>query len=43
MAERKPVLSANAPAKVGSKYKQAEKVPEITPASISENPHTFER
>jgi len=38
MEFRKPILSAKAPAKVGSKYKQAEKTPAIPAAWISLKP-----
>ena len=32
MELRKPILSANAPANVGSKYRQAEKIPAMLAA-----------
>ena len=35
--------AGEAPSNVGSKYKRAEKTPEIMPASPSENPQTLDR
>ena len=43
MELRNPILSAMAPVKVGSKYKNEEYIPEMMPACTSEKPHTLDR